>query len=188
MPKKTRPKPAPGTQVALLRGINVGGKNKLAMKDLVALFEAAGARDVRTHIQSGNVIFTASAAAARRAAKQVEAALARRGLRSPVVLRSAAELAAAVANNPLARDADPASLHVAFLSKKPKAAAVAKLDPLRSPPDRFVVRGRDIYLCCPNGVARSKLTNDYFDRSLGVVSTLRNWRTLSKLIELSSQS
>ncbi len=104
---------------------------------------------------------------------------------TPVVLRSARELAAALANNPfLTRTAKTDTFHVMFLADAPKPSAVAKLDPNRSKPDRFTVVGREIYLLCPNGLGRSKLTNDYFDRQLGTISTCRNWRTISKLSEL----
>jgi uncharacterized protein (DUF1697 family) len=100
-------------------------------------------------------------------------------------LRSKAELEKAVANNPhLEADADPKSLHVAFLADKPSAAQVKTLDPERSPGDSFLVKGREIYLLLPKGVARTKLTNDYFDRKLTTTSTLRNWRTLLKLCEM----
>lgn len=175
-----------GVHVALLRGVNVGGKNKLPMKDLAAIFRAAECDDVRTYIQSGNVLFSASKALARRVPSAVaEAIEADFGFAVPVVLRTADELRSVAADNPFLQDgADPAALHVAFLAKKPTAAKAASLDPERSPPDEFAVRGKDIYLHCPNGVARTKLTNAYFDAKLGTTSTVRNWRTVLKLIEL----
>ena len=76
------------------------------------------------------------------------------------------------------------ALHVAFLADKPKAVQVAGLDSERSPPDRFTVRGQEIYLCCPNGLGRSKLTNKYFDSKLDATSTLRNWKTVLQLTEM----
>lgn len=168
--------------VALLRGVNVGGKNKLPMKALAAIFEDLGCEAVRTYIQSGNVVFDAPSVEglAERVAARVEAD---HGLRVPVVLRSAAELVRVRDENPFA-DADPAALHVMFLRERPAAAKVRALDPDRSPGDAFVVRGADVYLRCPSGVARTKLTNAWFDAQLGTVSTARNWRTLGKLIEL----
>lgn len=175
--------------VALLRGVNVGGKNKLPMKDLVALAEEAGAKAPRTYIQSGNLVFEASAAAARAFPRRLEAALAARGLRVPVVLRSADELVAAVAGNPwLARGAEPKALHVAFLAAAPEPARLAALDPARSPPDALEARGRDLFLHLPNGVGRTKLTNDYLDRTLGTTSTVRNWNTVLALLALARGS
>lgn len=167
--------------VALLRAVNVGGNNRLPMRDLVAMFEAAGARDVRTYIQSGNVVFDAAPRAAPRIVAAVRDAIARDlGLRVPLVLRTAAELHGAAAGNPfLAEEED--RVYVGFLADLPTKAAVAALDPGRSPPDRFVVRGREIYLHLPTGAARTKITVDWLDRNLGTVTTLRNWRTVTKL-------
>jgi uncharacterized protein (DUF1697 family) len=133
---------------------------------------------------SGSIL--AEAALEARVPALVAAALeAELGLAAPVVGPSAAELAAVAAGNPfLPEGADPATLHVAFLAAEPRAAAVATLDPDRSPPDRFRVVGRELYLCLPNGVARSRLTNDYLDRTLGTTSTIRSWRTVLALVEL----
>lgn len=169
--------------VALLRGINVGGRNKLPMKRLRALFEAAGCEDVRTYIQSGNVVFRAEPALGRRIPTVVKNAIAaQHDMDVPVVTRTAAELASAAMHNPyLKKGADERTLHVMFLVDEPGPGDVASLDPDRSPGDDFVVRGREIYLHCPKGVARTKLTNAYFDRRLGTTSTLRNWRTVCKL-------
>ncbi len=177
---------APGTFVALLRGINLGSANRLAMKDLVGLFEKAGCVDVKTYIQSGNLVFCSSAAVAKRIAEQIRADIERRfGMRVPVVLRTAEELRAVVRDNPfLAAGADEDKCHVMFLAEKPDKKACASLDPQRSPPDAFVVKGREVYLFLPNGMARTKLSNGYFDSKLATVSTARNWRTVMKLVEM----
>jgi uncharacterized protein (DUF1697 family) len=169
--------------VALLRGINVGGKNKLPMKDLVAMFDEAGCVAVRHYIQSGNVVFDAAPALAAKVPALVEKAI-DEGFRlsAPVVVRSDKELRAAIAGNPfVAEGASPDALHVMFLRDAPAKAKIAALDPDRSPPDTFVVKGREIYLSCPNGVGRSKLTNAWFDTKLATISTSRNWRTVLKL-------
>ncbi len=173
------------TFVALLRGVNVGGKRALPMKDLVAIFAGAGCANARSYIQSGNVIFEASARAAGPAMTAVRARiLADFGIDVPLVVRSADELRRVVDANPFVRDGAPEkTLHVAFLADEPAPARVRSLDPDRSPPDTFVVVGRDVYLRLPNGVARSKLTNAYFDAKLGTVSTGRNWRTVVTLAE-----
>ncbi len=175
------------TYVALLRGVNVGGKNKLPMRDLAAMFEEAGCREVRTYIQSGNVIFEASSAAAGRTPERISAAIRERfGYNIPVVVRSAAEMAAVVVGNPFVeRGCETKALHVGFLAESVGAERLATLDPNRSPPDEFHVRGREIFLYCPNGVARTKLSNVWFDSRLGTTSTMRNWNTVRKLAELS---
>lgn len=174
--------------VALMRGINVGGKNSLPMKDLVSLFTAAGCADVKTYIQSGNVVFQAPDRVVKKLATTISSAIEDSlGLKIPVVLRTADELHAVAKGNPfLKAGAEPKALHVVFLADAPKRALVDALDPGRSPPDTFEVRGREVYLCCPDGVGRSKLTNAYFDRTLKTTSTLRNWQTVLKLAELTT--
>ena len=170
--------------LALLRGINVGGKAKLPMKELAAIFAAAGATDVRTFIQSGNVIFNAADASVVFASVTLEIARVY-GYPGRIVLRSAAELKAAYKANPFHKAGAPLeTLHVYFLADVPDPAAVKALDPERSPGDRFAVRGREVYLHLPNGMARTKLTNAYFDTGLKTVSTARNWNTITKLVEL----
>lgn len=178
-----------GVYVALLRGINVGGKNRLPMKDLAGMFRNAGCDNVRTYIQSGNVLFEADRALAARVPGLVAKAIARDfGFAAPVVTRTRAELEAVARGNPIPDVSEPKALHVAFLLDRPRKAALASLDPDRSPPDTYVVRGREIYLHCPNGVARTKLTTAYFDAVLETTSTLRNWRTVLTLFEKSAAS
>ena len=176
------------TYVALLRGVNVGGKNKLPMKDLAQLCAEANCLHVQTYIQSGNAVFQAAAGAADRLPLRIAALIAGRfGFQVPVVLRTANQLEAIVASNPfLEQNAPEEALHVMFLADLPRPEQVASLDPNRSAPDTFVVRGGDIYLHLPSGVADTKLTNAYFDAKLATISTSRNWKTITKLLELTS--
>jgi uncharacterized protein (DUF1697 family) len=180
------PSSSTSRHVALLRGINVGGKNKLPMADLARIFTEAGGSDVRTFIQSGNVVFAASPKLAGRIAAIVSREITGSfGLRVPIVLRGADELREAVARNPfLKKGIDPDWLHVGFLAEAPDKAHAASLDPERSPGDSFVLRGREIYLHVPNGMARTKLTNAWLDSKLATTSTFRNWRTVLKLLEM----
>jgi uncharacterized protein (DUF1697 family) len=177
---------ATSTWVALLRALNVGGRNRLAMRELVATFEAAGASAVATYIQSGNVIFRSGAREAAGVAAHVRAALSDRlGVDVPVVIRTSAQLRAVARANPFLGDGgDPAALHVLFLSGRPAASRVSALDPARSGPDRFAVAGREVYLHCPDGIGRSKLTGDYFEGRLATTATARNWRTVTALVEM----
>lgn len=173
-------------QVALLRGVNVGGKNRLPMRDLAEIFRDAGCVDVRTYIQSGNVVFAASPTLARQAPGVVSASIKRRfGFDPPIVIRTAAELADVVRQSPFLRSgADPATLHVVFLRDRPDPARISALDPAISAPDEFHVLGREVHLRCPGGVGRSKLTAPYFGSHLKTVATSRNWRTVLTLLEL----
>jgi uncharacterized protein (DUF1697 family) len=171
--------------VALLRGVNVGGANRLPMPALKELFALAGASRIETLIQSGNVIFQADQSQGADIAETVRRQIQRRfGFDSPIVLRDASQWRALIAGNPfLTAGIHPEQLHVACLSSAPDASALARLDPQRSAPDAFAVVGADIYLHLPNGVARTKLSNSWFDAKLGVASTLRNWRTATRLAE-----
>ena len=174
--------------VALLRAVNVSGHNMVSMPALRQLFESLGYDDVSTYIQSGNVIFRAAPKLAATMPKLIPARITERfGHRTPVILRTPGQLGETVRNNPfLKAGAAENTLHVAFLADAPPPRAVEALDPDRSPPDQFIVRERDIYLRLPNGGGRTKLTNSYFDSKLGTVSTIRNWRTVLKLLELLS--
>ena len=170
--------------VALLRGINVTGNNKLPMRDLTEMFGVTGCHDVQTYIQSGNVVFRADAAVIAGLGDRISGLIHERfGYRVPVVLRTAEQLGGVVRSNPfMAQGVDPATLHVLFLADQPEAERIAALDPALFAPDEFVALGCEVYLRFPNGVGRSKLTNAYFDRALRTVSTMRNWRTVTTLL------
>ena len=171
--------------VALLRGINVGGKNMLPMKDLVAMFERAGCSNVVHYIQSGNVVFDAPAPLAKKIGGLVEADIVKRAkLQVPVVIRTDAQLEKIASSNPYAKEGKNEDFwFVSFLKDEPEKSLASALDPNRSPGDRFVVRGGDIYLHLQSA-AKTKLTNAYFDSKLKTVSTARNWRTVLKLVEM----
>jgi uncharacterized protein (DUF1697 family) len=175
-----------GSYVALLRGVNVGGKNLLPMKELAVLCREVGCEDVRTYIQSGNVLFRARSGEAEEVAVRVrDEILARFGIRSPVVVRSAGEMRRVLQGNPfIAAGAPEDALYVLFLADEPSAERVASLDPKRSAVDAFAVVGREVYLHLPGGAANTKLTNAYFDGRLATVSTGRNWRTVKTLTEM----
>jgi uncharacterized protein (DUF1697 family) len=164
----------------------LAGRNRLAMKDLVSMFIQAGCHNVRTYIQSGNVIFDAPPNVTARLPESIAAQIKNRfECRTQVILRTAEEVRDVVQNNPFIQAAVPEhTLHTLFLPDLPASSNIHLLDPRRSPPDEFIVRGREIYLRLPHGVARTKLTNSYFDSKLGTTGTLRNWRTVLRLAEL----
>jgi uncharacterized protein (DUF1697 family) len=176
------------THVALLRGINLGARNKISMADLRALFETLGHDEVATHLQSGNVVFKSAggkqADLIRAIEKRIKTDL---GLDVTVLLRSKAQMAKVRSGNPFAaRSKDPTKLHVTFLAETPERARVRDLDPGAGGSDEFRVVGREIYLHYPGGYGRSKLSNAWFEKRLGVTATTRNWRTVTKLAELVS--
>src|SRR5512143_3373688 len=150
--------PMPAKYVAMLRGINVGGNNMLPMKDLAAIFEKAGCKNVRTYIQSGNVVFECAASIARLQTTVGAAIETKSGFNPPLLLQQAADLEKILRENPfLKAGAKEDELHVVFLSDEPKATDIERLEQNRVAPDEFVVRGKEIYLRLPNGAGRSKL-------------------------------
>ena len=168
--------------VCLLKGVNVGGKNRLPMASLRELFTSLGHEDVETVIQSGNVIFKPHG---RPSAAGLEEAIASEfGLRVPVVLRTASELGRVLQKNPFA-DADEQFLHVAFLQERPAAAALRDVDAAGFAPERFALVGRDLYLHLPHGMARTKLPAT-LERRLRLPMTVRNLRTVTTLAERSA--
>ncbi len=175
-----------GVYVALIRGINVGGNRMLPMKDLVAMLVEAGCRDVKHYIQSGNVVFRAAAATAMRLPAALPTAIERRFGFAPVVMvRSSAELRAAMEANPFLKDgADENAVHLAFLSDAPKAESVAALDLAFAAPEDARVLGSEMYFFYPDGLGRAKLSYVMLEKKLAVSSTTRNWRTVQKLVAM----
>ena len=174
--------------VALLRGINVGTGTRVPMAELRELAEGIGLTDVATYVQSGNLVFTTAPLDEARLASSLEAAiLTAFGVTSPVILRTQAELAAIGSAHPLAAGVERAALlHVVFLRDAPSKEDLARLDPARSPAERFMLDGRELYVHYPDGSGRSKLTLDYIERRLGTVATARNWNTVQKLVAMTA--
>jgi uncharacterized protein (DUF1697 family) len=168
------------TVVALLRGVNVGGR-KLPMAELRELVESLGYSDVRTYIQSGNVIFGASR---KPSPASLESAIKKRfGFEVDVILRTPAQLGKALERDPFA-SADRSSVHIGFMARAPGAGAVRAIDASAFTPEAFAVVGSELYLRLPNGLGRSKLPA-FLRTRLQVPTTLRNWRTVTTLAELS---
>jgi uncharacterized protein (DUF1697 family) len=166
------------TYVAFLRGINVGGAAKVAMPALKALFESAGYEDVRTYINSGNVLLRSArkpdvAALETRIAKEL-------GVPATVVVRSAAELRKVVAANPYSKEPDKA-VYVTFLAAPPSRT---KVDAPAGDPATFEIEGREVYVHSPTGYSNTKLSNAFFEKHLGVDATTRGMPTLLKLLDM----
>jgi uncharacterized protein (DUF1697 family) len=175
-------------QVVLLRGVNVGGRNRLAMPALRAALEHAGMEDVTTYVQSGNVVLD-SAAKPDALARACEAVIAERfGLQVAAVARTRAELAAVVAHDPLGGVAESEKLYqVTFCAKAPDEQALAKVAERAVEGERIVARGREIYAWFPHGVGRSKLAAQLGRQDLGGVATARNWTTVTRLLALAGE-
>ena len=177
------------TYVAMLRGINLGAHNRIAMADLRALFEVLGAEDVRTYVQSGNVVFRSRDARAglTQSDRAEHRPHARPGRDCPAEDEEAAHQARR--RQPVQRAGHRADdLHVTFLADRPSAGRARELDGMQYEPDEFRVIGRDVYLHCPNGYGRTKLSNAFFEKQLGVSATTRNWKTVNALAALANPS
>lgn len=173
--------------IALLRGINVGGHQKVVMAELKRLCESLGLHDVRTHLQSGNVVFRTTRSDRAKLTKELEGAL---SVQAKVVLRSAEELRAAIAANPMPVEAqaDPSHTVIVFLSGKPAAAAMESLRETYRGPERMQLHGAELYVHYGEEMARSKLTNVLIERKLGVTGTARNWNTVTRLLAIADET
>lgn len=174
--------------VVLIRGINVGGHAKLAMADLRRLLAELGYEGVRTHLQSGNAVVTASKAAAT-VAEEVEKAIADQlDVRPQVLVRTRDELADVIERNPMPDAVSNGSrFFVTFLSAKPAKRALDGLDPADFAPDAWALSGRELYMHCPDGLRDSKLAKALTEKRLGVTATTRNWNTVTKLLTLADE-
>jgi uncharacterized protein (DUF1697 family) len=174
--------------VMLLRGVNVGGRAKVGMADLRTLVTGLGYDGVRTHLQSGNLVVTTGKPPAA-AAGEIERAIATElGLQPRVLVRTRDELAEVIDRNPLPEAAGNGSrFFVMFLSAAPAAGALGEIDQAEYAPDVFRMVGREVYLHCPGGVHDSQLARALSERRLGVVSTTRNWNTVTRLLALADE-
>lgn len=176
-------------RIALLRGINVGGRRKILMADLSALFGNLGFTDISTYIQSGNVFFNADAELAdiEIGDKIKQAIFHQYGFDVPVIIRSTNEIVQTIKNNPFyqEKDVDISNLCLTFLKEKPTNENLLKIVTYNYEPDKFVIKGKDAFIYCEGKYHKSKLTNNFFEKKLKVEATTRNWKTVLKLLELS---
>jgi uncharacterized protein (DUF1697 family) len=175
--------------VALLRSVNVAGHGRLAMDELRASFDALGYTGVTTYIQTGNVLFTTRSKNEATIAAAIEQRLADDFGDAPAVLvRSVAELERIGASSPYAKaGANSGRHHVTFLATAPSKAALDAFQLPKSGRDELVVDGKEVYVHTPDGYANTKYTGTFLERRLGVVSTTRNWNTVTKLCALAAR-
>jgi uncharacterized protein (DUF1697 family) len=176
--------------IALLRGVNVSGQNIMRMEDLRRICTGLGFRNVETYVQSGNIVFLTSAMPPSTLANQTSAALRHDlGLSVPVLVKTLDEMGDVVAGNPFLRERgiDASKLHVTFLSAPVPRRALKTLEALPRQSDRFYVGRREIYLYCPDGYGRTKLSNAALEKALSVGGTTRNWKTVTALLEIASR-
>jgi len=174
-------------QIALLRGINLGGHNRIAMPELTAVFVELGCTRVATYLQSGNVVFDAKVTSSDLSRRIEEALKQRFDYAIPVITLTAAEFKLVTERNPFMSDKlDRRKLHVTFLAEAPSPELVKTIDPNLGGEDQWQAIGAAVYLYCPNGYGRTKLTNGLFERKFKTVATTRNWQTVTNLLAMAS--
>ncbi len=173
------------TYIALLRGINVGGKHMLPMPELVAILETLGLSQIKAYIQSGNVVFQGSNCDRADLAQQISAAIAHRyGFVAPVLILDRHEFSAAIVANPFPEAAAaPNTLHCFFLAALPEHPNLSTLETLKQADEQFSLINQVFYLYAPAGIGCSKLATQV-EKTLGVAATARNWRTVNKIMEM----
>ena len=180
------------TYIALLRGINVSGKNSLKMVDLKQLFMDLKFHNVLTYIQSGNVLFQSNKTDCRNIEIQITKAIAQQFNYSiNVLVINKQTLEAIFQQNPFKQRPaiDISKLHVTLLNNQPDSKNITQLENLQlTNNDEYQILGKSIYLYCPNGYGKTKLTNNFFEKKIKTSATTRNWKTITKLLELSNQT
>lgn len=176
-----------GTIISLLRGINVGPSTTVTMDDLVSLYRSLGLANIRTYKRSGNILFDYPLADPGDLSGRLEEQISRKaGFHVSVIMRNEHDLGEIIRNNPFSGDVphDITRLHVTFLSACPPVDAINEINGITDPIDRVMAHGREVYLFCPEGYGRTKFSNTFLEKRLGVTATTRNWKTVLALAEM----
>lgn len=176
--------------ISILRGINVGGHKMIKMDVLRKMYEALDFLEVKTYIQSGNVIFVYK----KTNCKDLENKIAENivkilGFDVPVIVKEVEDMAIILQNNPFVRERneDEKALHVTFLSKIPDTEAVEKIKNATYDGDEFVIVEKTVYLYCVNSYHKTKLSNNFFEKKLNTTATTRNWKTVNELVKIATE-
>lgn len=176
------------TYITILRGINVSGHNMIKMAELKKMFETLPFENVRTYIQSGNIVFNAQPASDRDLEKQIHDTIQKTfSFSVPVIVLEEKEIRKVQQHNPFltGRNEDITKLHVTFLDAIPENTLVEKLmETAQFLPDEWILDGKTIYVFCPNGYGKTKLNNNFFENKLKVTATTRNWKTVNELVSM----
>lgn len=171
--------------LSILRGINVSGQKKILMSDLKQLYEELDLKKVQTFIQSGNVVFKSKSSTS--VAKKIEQKIKQKyEFDVPVIIRTVDEMETTIANNPFlkTKNIELEKLHITYLSGTPVPNSIEKIKEYNFEPDEFQIIGKEIYVYCPNGYGRTKLTNTFFEKKLNITATTRNWKTSNELLTI----
>ena len=174
------------TNISLLRGINVGGHAKIKMKELAEMYESLGFKNVKTYVQSGNVVFDA-AGEPDKLSKNIESGIKKQfALDVKVMVRTPEEIKRIIKANPFLKrkGIDIIRLHVVFLSAKPEPAIVKDLKVNKKESEEFIIAGSEIYLYFPKGMGTAMLQPGILEKKLNVAATARNWNSVNALAEM----
>jgi uncharacterized protein (DUF1697 family) len=178
------------TVISLLRGVNLGPHRRIKMAELRKVYEAAGLRDVQTHLQSGNVVFRTDERDLAKVSRRIEKAFEKNfGFVSAVIVRTSAELKDVIRRNPFAerKAIDPSRLLVWFLATDPGDEARDKVRVIKADPEELYASGRELFIYFPNGLARPKLSSTALDKALNTSGTGRNWNSVTNLLALAEK-
>ena len=179
------------TFISLLRGVNVSGQRKIRMADLKAAYEALDLANVKTYVQSGNVVFDCRMRSTSKVAENIERQIQSRfGYDVTVMVRTPSDFERIIKSNPFSLQArnDPAKVHVTFLASRPSAAMVKSAEVADAGGAECSMGRQEIFLHCPNGYGRTKLNNAFFERKLKMPATTRNWKTVIALYDMAGCS
>jgi uncharacterized protein (DUF1697 family) len=175
------------TSISLLRGINVSGQKQVRMAELKSLYEDLGFENVRTYVQSGNVVFDSPEREAGKLTVQIEKLIEKTfGFFVPVLIRSAEDFRRILENHPFKHE-EPLRVLVTFLSETPEQSKLDALSCHEDKVDKFAIGEKEIFLFCPGGYGKTKLSNTFFEKKLGVAATTRNWKTVKALYEMAQK-
>lgn len=175
------------TYISMLRGINVSGQKRVRMAELRSLYKSLGLENVRTYLQSGNVVFESEEENAEKLANTLEDQIETSyGFSVPVLVRSAEDFQRVIESHPF-RDEEPVRVLVTFLYEAPEQAKLDELSKYEDKVDKFEIGEHEIFLFCPGGYGKTKLSNTFFEKKLGVAATTRNWKTVNKLYEMANE-
>lgn len=178
------------TYISILRGINVSGQKSIRMKSLKELYEKLGFEEVKTYVQSGNIVFRSSELNAERLEEKISRQIIKEfGFEVPVMVMSMEQLKKIISNNPLSKDPrkEPAYLHVTFLASAPPEVRMNMIENKKSEGEAIEVSGKAVYLYCPNGYGKTKLSNNFLESILQVTATTRNWKTTQQLYKIAEE-
>ncbi|MBN1790586.1 MAG: DUF1697 domain-containing protein [Bacteroidales bacterium] len=178
------------TYISILRGINVSGQKNIKMDALKEVYEDLHFTNVQTYIQSGNVVFQCDKSEQKDLALRISQLLQKKfGFNIPVIVLEIAELKSIIRSNPYQNDPsrDISHLHVTFLASGPEPFDINTIDPYKSPNEELTLTEKAVYLYCPYGYGKTKLTNAFFENKLKTGATTRNWRTTTELLHIAEK-